>query len=77
VATYDTSGGQVTVSAKMINRVGATLTELKAVPFDNSPTLSQFDVPLARFAPGEYSIEIAAQSASDTARKLIRLRMTG
>jgi hypothetical protein len=53
------------------------LTELKAVPFDNSPMLSQFDLPLARFAPGEYSIEIAVHSASGTARELIRLRITG
>jgi VWFA-related protein len=77
VPTYDPSGGQVTVSAKLINRVGAKLTELKAVPFDNSPMLSQFDLPLARFAPGEYSIEIAAQSPSGTSRELIRLRITG
>jgi VWFA-related protein len=77
VPTYDLSGGQVTVSAKLINRVGAMLTELKAMPFENSTTLSQFDLPLARFAPGEYSIEIAAQSPSGTSRELIRLRITG
>jgi len=77
VPTYDPAGAPVTVSAKLINRVGSQLTELTPMPFANGEALSQFDLPLARFAPGEYSIEIAARSTSGISRELIRLRITG
>jgi VWFA-related protein len=76
VPTLDPAGKQVEVSAKLINRVGATVIELPQNP-DEPNRLSQFDIPLARFAPGEYSIEVAAQSDSGTARQLIRFRITG
>jgi VWFA-related protein len=76
VPTFDPAGGQVQVSAKLINRVGATVSEL--VSSEGTTTrLAQFDLPLARFAPGEYSVEVAAQSESGTARQLIRFRITG
>ena len=77
VPTFDASGSKVTVSARLLNPVGSTLAELTPVPLDNPTALSQFDLSLARFAPGEYSIEIAAQSASGVVRELIRLRITG
>jgi VWFA-related protein len=76
VPTFDPAGKQVQVSAKLINRVGATVIEL--IPTPEGPNhLSQFDLPLARFAPGEYSLEVAAQSDSGTARQLVRFRITG
>jgi hypothetical protein len=34
-------------------------------------------VPLARFAPGDYSIEVAATSDTGNARELIQFRVTG
>ncbi len=77
VPTFDASGSKVTVSARLLNPVGSMLAELTPLPIDNPTALSQFDLSLARFAPGEYSIEIAAQSASGVARELIRLRITG
>lgn len=77
VPTFDASGSKVTVSARLLNPVGSTLAELTPLPTDNPAALSQFDLSLARFAPGEYSIEIAAESASGVARELIRLRITG
>jgi hypothetical protein len=39
--------------------------------------MTQFDLPLSRFAPGEYSIEVAARSDGGIARELIRFRITG
>jgi VWFA-related protein len=77
VPTFDASGNTVTVSARLLNPVGSTVAELTPLPIDNPTAMSQFDLSLARFAPGEYSIEIAAQSASGVARELIRLRITG
>jgi hypothetical protein len=76
VPTFDPAGKQVRVTAKLINRVGATVVDLS--PTSDDPTLlTQFELQLARFAPGEYSFEIAAQSESGTARQLIRFRITG
>jgi VWFA-related protein len=77
VPTFDASGNKVTVSARLLNPVGSMVAELTPLPLDNPTALSQFDLSLARFAPGEYSIEVAVQSASGVARELIRLRITG
>jgi VWFA-related protein len=77
VPTYDPAGGRVQVSVKLMNRVGMMLVELAPVVASQSDRLSQFDLSLARFAPGEYSLELAAQSESGTARQLIRFRITG
>jgi VWFA-related protein len=77
VPTFDASGSKVTVSARLLNPVGSTVAELTPLPIDNPAALSQFDLSLARFAPGEYSIEIAAESSSGVVRELIRLRITG
>jgi VWFA-related protein len=77
VPTYDPAGGRVQVSVKLMNRVGTILVELAPLGASQSDRLSQFDLPLARFAPGEYSLELAAQSESGTARQLIRFRITG
>jgi len=75
VPTYDPSGGQVRVSAKLMNPLGSTLLELPAP--EPSGSLSQFDVVLARFAPGEYAFELAVESGSGKARQLVRFRITG
>jgi VWFA-related protein len=77
VPTYDPAGARVQVSAKLINRVGTVMTDLSPTTEARVGTLSQFDLPLARFAPGEYSLEVSAQSDSGIARQLIRLRITG
>jgi VWFA-related protein len=77
VPTWDTSGASVTVSARLINRLGSPVSDFTPVPLENNAKLSQFDLSLARFAPGEYSIEIAAQSSSGISRELIRVKITG
>jgi VWFA-related protein len=76
VPTYDPSGAPVRVSAKLMNPLGSMLAELPAS--ESTPgSLSQFDVVLARFAPGEYAFELAAESGSGRSRQLIRFRITG
>ncbi len=75
VPTYNPSGGPVRVSAKLMNPLGSTLLELPAA--EPSGSLSQFDVVLARFAPGEYAFELAVESGSGKARQLVRFRITG
>jgi VWFA-related protein len=77
VPTFDPSGADVQVSVKLMNRVGASLEDIAPMPADAALKIAQFDLPLARFAPGEYAIEITAQSSSGSARELIRLHITG
>jgi hypothetical protein len=77
VPTFDPGGNAVQVSARLINRVGASVADLAAMPQERATALAQFDLSLARFAPGEYSIEIAAQSSGGLARELIRFKITG
>jgi VWFA-related protein len=77
VPTFEPAGNAVQVSAKLVNRVGKVLIDLAPMPAEAGRTLTQFDLPLAPFAPGEYSIEVAARSDAGTARELIRFRITG
>ena len=80
VPTFEPGGNAVQVSAKLVNRVGTLVLDLTPMPplsEEAGQKLTQFDLPLARFAPGEYLIEVAAQSNAGTARELIRFRITG
>ena len=80
VPTFEPGGNAVQVSAKLVNRVGTLVLVLAPMPpldEEAGQKLTQFDLPLARFAPGEYLIEVAAQSNAGTARELIRFRITG
>jgi VWFA-related protein len=77
VPTFDPSGAEVRVSVKLMNRVGSSLEDLAPMAPDPALKMDQFDLPLAKFAPGEYAIEITAQSTSGSARELIRLHITG
>jgi VWFA-related protein len=77
VPTFEPGGNAVQVSAKLVNRIGVVVADLAAMPDEAGRTLTQFDLPLSRFAPGEYSIEVAAKSDAGMARELIRFRITG
>ncbi len=77
IPTFEPAGHAVQVSAKLVNRLGTVLTDLAPMPEEAGQTLIQFDLPLARFAPGEYSIEVAARSDGGIAREMIRFRITG
>ncbi len=77
VPTFDPGGGEVKVSAKLINQVGAVLVTLDRSGEPAADKPAQFDLPLARFAPGEYSLEVAANSSAGSSRQLIRFKITG
>lgn len=77
VPTFDAAGAHVEVTAKLINRAGIVLADL-APTADRAPGgISQFDLVLARFAPGEYAFEVSAESDSGTSRQLIHFKITG
>ena len=77
VPTFDAAGARVQVSAKLINRTGIVLAELAPTADRPSSDISQFELVLARFAPGEYALEVSAASDSGTSRQLIHFRITG
>jgi VWFA-related protein len=77
IPAYDLAGNTVQISARLMNRVGTVLLNLAPLAGDGTIALTQFDVPLARFAPGDYSIEVAATSDTGNARELIQFRVTG
>lgn len=77
VPTFDAAGGRVQVAAKLINRTGIVLAELAPTADRPSAGISQFDLALARFAPGEYALEVSAASDSGTSRQLIHFKITG
>jgi VWFA-related protein len=77
VPTFEPAGNAVRVSVKLVNRLGTVLVELSPMEEEAGLALPQFDLPLARFAPGEYSLEVAARSDGGIARELIRFRITG
>jgi VWFA-related protein len=76
VPTYDPGGGEVKVSAKLMNQVGAVLANLDRAGEAAAGGPAQFDLSLARFAPGEYALEVAANSSAGTSRQLIRFKIT-
>ncbi len=79
IPTFDPAGADVQVSARLMNKTGVVLLDLPVAGGNTAEAdaVRQFELPLARYAPGEYSLEVSAESASGIARQLIQFRITG
>jgi VWFA-related protein len=75
VAAYGGSG-DAAVSARLLNRTGQTLRTLDAIP-DGPQGVTQFDLPLAPFAPGEYYLLLRAAGSGQPVERRVPLRVTG
>ena len=64
-----------TVRARLLNTRGQPMRELSALP--NIEGMPQFELQLAPFARGDYSIEIRATDGSSTVSQLIAFRLVG
>ena len=64
------------VSARLLGRSGSALRDLHVEPPRSAGGWFQIDLPLAGFAPGEYSIEIGATSPAGEAKDLLAFRIT-
>ena len=73
VPTYGPAGTTPSLSARLLNRTGAAMNDLRAVSSPNTGE-QQIEVPLSGLAPGEYVIEIAV---GDDAKELVGFRVTG
>ena len=63
-------------SARLLGRSGAALRDLPVAAPKTGGGLFQIDLPLAGFAPGEYSIEISVSSPAGEAKDLVGFRVT-
>lgn len=76
VPAYSSSGAPVEVAARLVNGRGQVLRMIERLP-GGDPRLPQFDLPLAAFAAGEYSLEFVATTPAGAIREVVRIRLTG
>lgn len=67
--------GPVDVTATLLSRHGTGLARLPLLPAQLAGATSQLDLPLQRFAPGEYVVRIEARSGEDTATEHLAIRV--
>jgi VWFA-related protein len=70
------AGVPIPVTARLLNRVGQVLETIPALP-DRPGGITQFDLPLAPFAPGDYFLQFTATGAFGRADQRVPLKVTG
>ena len=71
------SGGDgARVSARFLNRSGQTLRTIDELP-DSADGVSQFDLPLAPFAPGSYELLLTATNGKSAVQQRVAIKVTG
>jgi hypothetical protein len=74
VPAYAPDGRAPQVTARLSSRLGSAMRDLTASP-GPADGVSQIDLPLAGLAVGEYSVEITAAAAGETARDTFVFRI--
>jgi len=77
VAAYGPGDSAPQVSAKILSRTGQAMTPLTVTPAAVGGSMSEFEVPLAALAAGEYIVQIDATGAGGSAQELVAFRVTG
>jgi VWFA-related protein len=65
------------VTAQLLNRNGQKMWDLVSVPGDVGSGVSQFDLPLAPLAPGEYMIQFTAIGDTGSVEQRVSFKVTG
>ena len=73
---YGPGASPIDVTARLLNRGGASMTDLPLQAPATADAPYVLDLPLASLAPGEYLIELKAAVGDDSADQLIALRVT-
>ena len=79
VPAYGPNNTSPVVTARLLNRRGIPMRQLKVVDGPLPSGTIQFDLPLASLAPDEYRIELAASNPAgsrDEAKELVPFRVT-
>jgi VWFA-related protein len=69
------AGTPLPVSARLLNRVGQTMKDLDVVPGVGGVT--QFDLPLAPLAPGEYFLQFNVEGPTGPVSQRVAFKITG
>jgi hypothetical protein len=77
VPAYATGGGNPRVSARLLNRLGQSMRELDPLPGGPQDGVTQFDLPLAPLAPGDYFLHVTATGPSGKAEERVGFKITG
>jgi hypothetical protein len=70
------ASGPVPVTVRLLNRVGQPMKDLDTVPADNAG-VTQFDLPLAPLAPGDYFLLISVQGPTGAIAQRVPIKVTG
>ena len=62
---YDAGGAPARVSATLLNRWRQPMRAVPAMPGSLREGITQFDIPLAPLAPGEYTIRLSAGGVTE------------
>jgi hypothetical protein len=65
VPAYDAGGAPARVSATLLNRWRQPMRAVPAMPSSLREGITQFDIPLAPLAPGEYTIRLSADGVTE------------
>lgn len=65
------------VTAQLLNRSGQKMWDLVSAPGDAGTGVSQFDLPLAPLAPGEYMIQFTATGDTGSVEQRVSFKVTG
>jgi len=74
---YDARGTPLPVRAALLNALGQVMRDLPAMPVSARDGLTQFDVRLAPFPPGDYQFSFTATGESGELSQRIAFRITG
>jgi len=76
VAAIDADGGPAAVSATLLNRWRQPMRGLEPMP-DRRGAVTQFDLPLASLAPGEYTVRLSVAGPAGTVAEHVTVRVLG
>jgi VWFA-related protein len=77
VPAYEPGGQAARVTVRLLNRVGQQVQQLDAVGGAAATGVTQFDLPLAPLAPGEYYLQLTASGSAGTSEQRVSFRITG
>jgi hypothetical protein len=65
------------VTAQLLNRTGQKIWDLVSVPGDAGTGVSQFDLPLAPLAPGDYYLQFTTAGDGGPVEQRVSFKITG
>jgi hypothetical protein len=76
VAAYAPGTSAATVTAKLLNRTGQSMSDLTVSPSAGRADARDIDLSLAPLPPGEYVVEITASGEGEPVKSLVGFRVT-